>query len=202
MKQTNSPSADSALISDWQKGDEKAFDKLYYRYYPRLYGLVSKIIKSQASIEEVAEEIVHDVFMKVWKNRDKIDPKQSFQSYIFTITKNEICRYLRKQTSSPITSGSTVKESLTANNQTEQDLHFTDYIQFYHYLLNALPARKRQIFLLNRQEELSYREIAAQLKLSVKTVEFHMNDCLKWLRHNLRLHTDILFLCIVICYLL
>ncbi|HCF28170.1 MAG TPA: RNA polymerase sigma-70 factor, partial [Cyanobacteria bacterium UBA11049] len=64
-----------------------------------------------------------------------------------------------------------------------------------------LHPRKRQIFLMHRQEGLSYQEIADQLQLSKKTVEFHMNDCLNWFRHNFKLHTDIILVGVLALYI-
>ncbi|MDJ1498095.1 RNA polymerase sigma-70 factor [Cytophagaceae bacterium DM2B3-1] len=197
MKHTHNSPPDMVLISDWQQGDEKAFDKLYYRYHPRLFRLAFKITKSQS----LTEEIVHDAFMKVWQNKDKIDPQRSFQAYIFTIIKNDIYRYLRKQTNSLVTVNFSSGGVTPNSNPTEHDLHFTDYFQLYQYALNTLPARKKEIFLLHRQEEMSYREIASQLQVSIKTVEFHMNDCFKWFRKNFRMYTDLVFLFLSISYI-
>jgi RNA polymerase sigma-70 factor (ECF subfamily) len=174
-------------VLDWLQGNEKAFDELYYRYYPRLFRLCLKITKSATT----SEEITHDVFMKIWKNKSKTDPERSFQAYVFVIAKNEICRHARRKARQPASSVLSANGSVLNDDRTEQDLFFTDYMRLYKSLLDALPSKKKQIFILHRHEKLSYREIADKMQLSVKTVEFHMHDCLQWFRKGLRLHTDL-----------
>ncbi|HCF28171.1 MAG TPA: hypothetical protein DEV81_13440, partial [Cyanobacteria bacterium UBA11049] len=110
--------ADNILITEWQQGDEKAFNQIYRRYHPRLFLLTFKTIKSEA----VAEEIVHDVFMRVWRSKSKIDTEQSFQAYIFAIAKNEIFRFLRKSSAPQEVPQTYLPASPQGSNQTEQDV--------------------------------------------------------------------------------
>jgi RNA polymerase sigma-70 factor (ECF subfamily) len=134
----------------------------------------------------VAEEIVQDVFYNIWRNRDSLRISNNWQSYLYRAVYNNSMMHLRKtRREYPM------EEQLNFHMQQ----HATDPADSMEYeeisamiskTLEELPERTREIFELNRQEGLKYREIAERLSISVKTVEANMGKALKALRTSLK----------------
>ena len=166
-----------------KKGDIRAFDKIYEKYSTRLYLFVNGIIKSQKD----AEDIVQEVFLKIWNNREKINEYLSLQSFLFTIAHNTTISIIRKKINennyvSYVKSLQNAKELSSG----EVELEFKQLETHYNTILNKLPDRQKEVYLLSREEELSYKEIAERLGISVNTVENHMVKALKFLRTNMK----------------
>jgi len=166
-----------------KKGDIRAFDKIYEKYSTRLYIFINGIIKSQKD----SEDIVQEVFFKIWNNREKINEFLSLQSFLFTIAYNTTISILRKRINEYnyieyVKSIQTAKELSTG----EAELEFKELNDHLTSILNKLPKRQKEVFLLNRHDELSYKEIAERLGISVNTVENHMVKALKFLRANIK----------------
>ena len=166
-----------------KKGDIRAFDKIYEKYSTRLYIFVNGIIKSQKD----AEDIVQEVFFKIWNNREKINEYLSLQSFLFTIAHNTTISIIRKKINensyvSYVKSIQSAKELTTG----EVELEYKQLEEHYKTVLNKLPERQKEVYLLSRDEELSYKEIAERLGISVNTVENHMVKALKFIRTNIK----------------
>lgn len=136
--------------------------------------------------ETDAEEIVQEVFIKVWENQSKIDVHASFESFLFTIAYNATISLFRKR----ITEQKYL-EHLKSIQQTDVAPDFTDEIHFNELnkkvqaLLNKLTARQKEIFRLSREQGLSHREIAEKLDISVNTVKKHMANTLSFLKSHI-----------------
>ena len=175
-----------------QKDDNVAFYNLYERYCRRLYGFVLRYVKQR----EDAEEIVQDVFVKIWESRNKIDVFSSFESFLFTIAYNTTISLLRKRTSE-----TKYLEHLKSLQQSNKDPDLIDEIYFNELhnrvqsLLNELTPRQKEIFKLSREEGLSHEEIAKELDISVNTVKKHMVNTLAFLKLKIdcSLTTNLLF---------
>src|SRR5690606_11401999 len=85
---------ESKLLISLKNGDAKAFEKLYYRYSRKLYSNILKMVKST----DAAEEILQDLFQRVWEKRETIDLSKTFKSYLFTIAKHLVYDFFRSQT--------------------------------------------------------------------------------------------------------
>ena len=166
-----------------KKGDIRAFDKIYEKYSTRLYIFINGIIKSQKD----SEDIVQEVFFKIWNNREKINEFLSLQSFLFTIAHNTTISILRKRVNEYnyieyVKSIQNAKELSTG----EAELEFKELNDHLTSILNKLPKRQKEVFLLSRYDELSYKEIAERLGISVNTVENHMVKALRFLRANIK----------------
>jgi RNA polymerase sigma-70 factor (ECF subfamily) len=165
-----------------REGDMIAFYNIYERYCKRLYGFVLRYIKNEAD----AEEIVQDVFVKIWEARSKIDVYSSFESFLFTIAYNSTISLFRKRVSEK-----KYLEYLKLLQHLEKAPDLIDEIQFndlnskVQALLNELTQRQKEIFLLSREEGLSHEEIAKKLNISINTVKKHMVNTLAFLRSGL-----------------
>jgi RNA polymerase sigma-70 factor, ECF subfamily len=174
------------------KGDMVAFDAVYELYCRRLFGFVIRYIKHR----EDAEEIVQDVFVKIWENRNRIDTFSSFDAYIFTIAYNTTIDLLRKRVCE-----SKYFDYLVYRQQIEMAPDVTDEIGFKELseradlLVNRLTPRQREVFFLCRKEGLSHEEIAHRLHISVNTVKNHMVSALAFIKSHLddSLAVNILF---------
>ncbi len=165
-----------------QKDDKIAFYNLYERYCRRLHGFVLRYIKQN----EDAEEIVQEVFLKIWESRNKIDAFSSFESFLFTIAYNTTISLLRKRTNEQ-----KYLNHLKSLQQPDNSPDLIDEIQFNELndrvqsLLNELTPQQKKIFQLSREEGLSHDEIAKKLDISVNTVKKHMCNTLAFLRSQI-----------------
>jgi len=159
-----------------------AFDRVYELYSHKLFSFVSRILKNEAE----ADDIVQEVFVKIWESRDKLDDHKLLNSYIFTIAYNNSIDLIRKRISNNkylehLKNSSVINFTPTIISQIE----FDELNNQAEKLIANLPERQKQVFLLHKKEGLTYPEIAGQLGISKNTVENHMAKALKYLREHM-----------------
>lgn len=176
------------LIILLKNGDEKAFTTLYKRYWPKVYNF-SRLYLS--SITEV-EEVVQEVFVKLWEAREFLREEDNFKGFLFIITRNLIFNQFRKSFNESAYK-LTVLHSAMPYYDIEDELSAADLQEFIQKLVLELPPRQQEVFNLSRNEHLSYKEIAERLNISEKTVERHINEALKVLRRNIMLYLIFIF---------
>ncbi len=186
--QTNtrkSEKMESLLTDIVYNGSYKSFCELFRRYYNPLCSYAMRVV----TYREIAEEVVSDVYMKLWKNREQIAVHTSFEAYLYRSIRNQALDYLKLKTYRPQkndTLDSVDRISSCADYHTPSDeLCFNELYLEIEGLVNALPKQCQLIFRLNRENGLRYREIADQLQISIKTVETQMGRALKLLRKRL-----------------
>jgi RNA polymerase sigma-70 factor (ECF subfamily) len=173
------PSQLARQSAEWieriRRGDEEAFERLFRAFTPGLCAFATRYVGSR----EVAEELVQDLFLTLWRNRGELMIGEAVPSYLFTATRNRAINHLRRERRSgawdPAVIGRIHDTSVTSEAALLELLDLQDAIE-------RLPARCRLIFTLSRQQDMSYGEIARSLGLSVKTVEVQMGRALKSLR--------------------
>lgn len=164
-----------------QRGDIDSFEKLFHRFYPGL----CRYAESLSGKRDIAEEVVQDVFYNVWKNRETLRINRSWQSYLYRSVYNNSMMYLRKvRREHPMDERNTPEHEIDAPDPSEL-MQLNEVSELVSRTLEDLPERTREIFRLNRQEGLKYREVAERLSISVKTVEANMGKALKALRNSL-----------------
>lgn len=160
----------------------KAFDIIYKKYSRRLYGFVFRYIKQEADTEEVVQE----VFMKIWQSRENINIYSSFESFLFTISHNATVNLLKKRATEQ-----KYVEHVKSLQRIEETYELTDEIRYnelnqkFQDLLNELTPRQKEIFQLSREEGLSNEEIAKKLGISVQTVKNHLVTTLSFFKNKL-----------------
>ena len=178
----SSQMSNSELLSLLKEGDMLAFDAIYEKYCKRIFAFVVRYVKSETD----AEEIVQEVFLKIWENKNKIDVYSSFESYIFTISYNSTISLIRKRV--------TEKKYIDylKNLQVAEDVfELTDEVYYTELngqiqsLLSELTPRQKEIFLLSREEGLTHDEIAKKLGISSNTVKNHIVTTLNFLRSKI-----------------
>lgn len=164
-----------------KKGDEKAFEILFHKYYGHLCLFATKIINDDVA----AEEIVQDFFVKLWEKREQLFIETSIKNYFFRSVKNLCINFIQhnktKLRYAQIVISEVENQFTDDNNYPEIDLSVK-----IEESINSLPEKRREIFRLSRQEGLKYHEIAQKLNISIKTVETHMSLAIKTLREKLK----------------
>lgn len=164
----------------------KAFDELYYKYANKLYRFSFSLLKN----EEDSKEIVQETFCRIWDRRNETDTSASLKSFIFTISYHLIIGRLRLRLKDREYRNflhgyfreNPAKDNVQMDYQTIQ--------QEINRVMEELPDRRKQIYLLSREKGLSHKKIAALLNIKEKTVENHINLALRQIK--LRLGKDIL----------
>jgi len=177
----NDPISETDLVLALKDGNLQAFSELFDQYGKRLYHFSIRYLKSV----EDAEEIVQDVFLKIWINRAELSAQKSFESYLFTITKNGILNTIRKSKSEQVYQNY-VKLHPQKNVLLDDELDFNELEIAYKKVVDKLSPRRREIFILSRDQSLSNAEIAVKMNISLKTVENQMTSALSEIRRNLR----------------
>lgn len=171
--------------ADWifalKEGNLKAFSELFDRYGKRLYHFSMGYLKSV----EDAEEIVQDVFLKIWNIREELLVDKSFDSYLFTIAKNAILNTIRKSKSEQAYLNY-AKLHPDKNVLLDDELNFNELEKAYNESVDLLSPRRKEVFLLSKEQFLSNAEIAIKMNISVKTVESQMTTAFSEIRKNLR----------------
>jgi len=175
------PLIDSDLVGKLRAGDSSAFEALFEKYYARLYYFSLRYMKQR----EDAEEIVQDIFVKIWEHRDRLDEMLSFSSYLFTIARNTIFNINRK-TVNELAYYEYLKHFLElTHNKTENEIIYRDLKVKVDEIVDTFPKKRKKIFLLSREQGLSYKEIAEELSISEKTVEAHIYLALKTIKQTI-----------------
>ncbi len=172
-----SSQSDAQLVKAIRKAKAKAFKELYFRYSEMLY----RFLWRKTHDSEVAKDLVQDLFMKVWNNRQNLEEKKSIKSYLYRAANNLAIDHLRKKI--------VHRETALNNPESRPTFYPDDWFDFEDHIkraLNKLPPAQRNVFYLSRFEGFKYQEIADILEISSKTVENHMNKALKKLRIELR----------------
>lgn len=175
--------------------DEQAFELLFRRYYHRLCAFANKFLNNP----EEAQEVVQEVFTRIWESRDDIDPQESLTSYIFKITRNLSVSRLRRRRVESAYNDVLKLVYIEHSEFTSLDLLIGKELEAnIATAIGKLPGQCRKIFELSRIEGLKYNEIAKTLNISVKTVETQMSRALKSLRSDLTEHLVIVILILII----
>jgi len=170
------------LLTRLKNGDMLAFDWVYELYSHKLFSFVFKILKNEAE----ADDIVQEVFVKIWESRHKLEDYKLLNSYIFTIAYNNSIDLIRKRINNKkylehLKNSAVVNVAPTVISQIE----FNELNNQAEKLIANLPERQKQVYVLHREEGLTYPEIAEQLGISKNTVENHMVKALKYLHQNM-----------------
>lgn len=159
-------------------GDEDAFCELYAAYKNRLIYFAMRFLKSR----EYAEDIFQDAFTVIWESRSFINPDTSFSSYLYTIVHNRILNQLRELESEDRLKSQILSQAVDYNNDTNNEIFANDLQGLISRALQQLTPRQREVFDMSREKQMSHKEIAEALGISVNTVQEHISVSLRVLR--------------------
>lgn len=166
----------------FKENDYKSFELIFHHYYDNLCNYALKYVSSP----EIAEEVVSDVFFKLWKNRDRINIESSFQSYLFTSVRNQSLDYLRSQQKLKNKFEEVNSNMGSFSSNPEESYIQEELNKKIEEAIGFLPNQCRIIFRMSRDEGLKYKEISEALNISIKTVETQMGRALKKLKESLK----------------
>lgn len=175
--------SDYALLKQMKKGDQKSFDQLFRKYYKMLVVNAIRFVIDRL----VAEELVQDLFLYLWQKRTSLSVLGSLKTYLFVAIKNRSLNYLKSKYAQQEFVEATEKHFVTAQNNAE-DTGADELKRVIDKGIESLPSKCRSIFILSRRAGLTYREIAEELSISIKTVETQMGIALKRLREFVDKH--------------
>lgn len=183
----NSFYSDQELIAFLKADQAFAFNEIYKRYWKLLFGISYNRLKDI----QVAEDIVHDVLLSIWNNRDRLEII-NLKAYLAAATKYMILRKLRKEQHQ---AGylQAIKDVATDTPTLEDRLHYKNIILMLEEEIDCLPEKCKLVFKYSRNENLSIKEIADKLNISSSTVENHLNKALNRLRLALKHVNTMLF---------
>tara|TARA_R110002124_G_scaffold191438_7_gene358838 strand:+ start:643 stop:1230 length:588 start_codon:yes stop_codon:yes gene_type:complete len=166
------------LLQRLAKGDETAFRSIYDRYWNMVYTTSLKFLYSNTT----AEDIVQDIFSKVWIHRKDLENVQNLEAYLKVITKNHLYSEFRKWAVEERRRDLFLNQSNFTTSDADYLILNQEYAEMLHDAVAELPDRQREIFLLSRTEGFSHEKIAEMLNLSQGTVKNHMVRAL----HNIK----------------
>lgn len=189
--QSNLP--DETLLSRLKEGDEKAFTAIYIRYNKMLYVLAYKYLKDSFR----AEDIVQQVFLKLWEARSLFAGAINLRNYLYTSAKNLILNEIRDNFSDMEKNYAVIQNTPEFEDKLQSALEEKDLFQHFYKILAELPEQKRKVCLLKIRDNLSNQEVADELHISVPTVKSHYSQAIKLLRDKMgRLLGILLLVCI------
>lgn len=192
-KQTTS---DKLLLKGLIEGNEKAFLTIFNTYRKEVYAYSLSILKSQT----YAEEIVQEVFLKIWIRRKDLDMSLALKPYLIVISKNMCLNFLKKAAYDVKMREEVFYQSQKSFNPIYTGIHEKELEDIQKQALDLLPPRRRLIFEMSRYEGKSYKEISQELGISMNTVKSQMNKALETLRVFLLKNSDISFTLLLLAF--
>ena len=172
---------DKELYLKLKEGDEGAFQTLFQKYYSSMCNFANQLLNDR----ELAEEVVQDMFVKIWEKRLTLNIETSVKHYFFRSVRNHCLNQIQHEKIKK-QYANRVLEAANQEVNTEQYYLEVDLIKRIENSIDSLPPKRKEIFRLSREQGLKYKEIADILGISVKTVEAQMGLALKYLREDLK----------------
>ncbi|MEN6456166.1 MAG: RNA polymerase sigma-70 factor [Prolixibacteraceae bacterium] len=171
-----------AVVKRFIADDMRAFDIIYSEFNPRLKKFISVLTKNASD----ADELVQEVFMKIWQNREKLKNYSSFESYLFRIAYRTTIDLLRKRSKEAayIEQVKSLQVFEEYPDEAEESGHEETETKL-NLLIDGMPARQREVFKMKYFQDSSYKEIADHFGISVNTVQNHMAKAHRFLKENL-----------------
>ena len=180
-------SEEDKIFEEIRLGNRKAFETVFRNYYQELCNYAYQFFHDKDTVEE----IVQDLFFKLWSKKETIIIRTSLRSYLYKAVYNNTMLFLRKKNTRSVTGELTddIEQKLIV--EPEIPIQTKELDQIIQVTIQLMPAKVRQIFELSRLEGLRYKDIAEKLSISVKTVEANMGRALKLFRQNLKKYLEV-----------
>lgn len=175
------------IIKGLKRGEEYAFRNIYDKYHKTVYGIALKYLKDKS----LAEDAVHDIFIKLWEYRQNLDEQRSLKGFLITSTKNHVLNMIRDQKRDNEKNKRYSRLKPVSQNRTYSKLTFQNYKQVFQHCLKMLPEGKREIFKLKMNKGISNKKIAEKLDISVNTVKSQYYKASKFIKEELSRRTEL-----------
>jgi len=182
--------SEKKLLSLLAEGDANALSGLYYLHVKQLNYFVLRTAKSSS----LAEDVVHDTFIKIWENREKIDCGQPFKPYLYTVARRHLLNLLKRAQHEVNIMEEIKKNAVSEENATELLIDYTESSSIFSEAINSLPEQRKEVFIRCRIQGLTYKQAAIELGISESTVNNQMVKALKTIRAFITMRTAVLIL--------
>ncbi len=186
------------LIQPLKNGSVKAFDALYQLYSARLYNFVLKISNGDTYM---AEEIVQRVFIKIWEERSLLDTQKSFNAFICTIAKNMLMNEYKHQMVEFVYQEYILQINKDESSDGVDKIEYVFLEKYLNTLIEQLTPARREVYIMNRIDKLTVKEIAQRSGKSEKTIEKQLSEANEFIRRQFSKHYDKLFSLLIIPFL-
>lgn len=183
------------LLEGLRQGNEMAFTKLYHHYSLQLYYNILSLVKDQ----NTAEELVQDVFAKIWKQRSTISIEKSFSAYLFVMARNRVFDFFQKLSREQAVYAKIKLAASEQYDQIEQALFARENEDLLRKAIATLPPQRRRAFELCKIEGLTYRQASEEMGVSLSTLKDHMIYALETIRLYISKNMEIAGLLIFYC---
>lgn len=170
------------LFARMAEGDQAAFTKIFEHYEPRLYPFVLKITRSEIT----AEEIVQELFIKLWTNRAAAKQIENPRSYIFRMASNRTANYLKTIARQIRVDENASGQVVVERNVTEEMVDLKETEELINKAVQQLPEQQKKVYIFSRREGLNAEEIAVRMNISSKTVKNHLTEALHTIKEKLQ----------------
>ena len=177
---------ESDLLLLASQADKEAFTTLFHLYKHKLYGYIFRLTES----EMLAEDIVQDVFMKLWSDHTSLGSIDNFASYLFRMSKNHVINHFKRMAHETLIMTEICGQKPAGYNDTHDMIAMKEVEKLLAEILEKLPAQQKKIYHLSREEGRSHDEIADLLNISPNTVKNHIVQAMSTIRTQLRRHAD------------
>jgi len=171
------------ILNKVAKGDQRAFTVLFDAYYQHLGAYVYKVTESK----ETAEEIVQEVFIKIWEKREVLTDIDSFRAYLFILSKNKTLDHLRAIAKKRMQQVSLLQQTKEESYTIDSASPMEEYNLIIEKAVAKLPPQQQKVYYLSRYEKLKYEEIAIHMGISKETVKKHMKLALAFLKQQVKM---------------
>ena len=178
MNLNNSSTEEREWVLRLIEGDEDAFCWLYSHYKDRVLFFATKFLKSS----DYAEDVLQDVFSNIWVGRRLVNPEIPFSAYLFTMVKNRVLNQIRDLEKQQTLREKMLEQAVDYNEVTQDKILTDDLKGIIQKAFASMTPRQQEVFRLSREGQLSYKEIAERLGISVNTVHEHVASALHIIR--------------------
>jgi len=170
------------LLQQIAQGNEPAFRKVFEAYRKPAYSYILYLLKS----EVLADEVLQDVFLRIWLNRSTLTDVKSFRAWLFSITKNRVIDVLRTQAKEILLKDAVPDREPSC--EMDDRLKETEYASLLHKAISQLSPKQQRIYQLSRENGLKINEIAVEMNISSNTVKTHLMQALRTIRKHVQPH--------------
>ncbi|PPL03142.1 RNA polymerase, sigma subunit, ECF family [Parapedobacter indicus] len=194
--ETVNPTNERAMLLRLREGDHEAFGKLFSSYSPIITGHLLRLLK----VPELVEELVQDTFLSLWEHRERIDPDKPLKAYIFQIAINNARDLFRRAMHDKRIRALFYQTVSEGYEHIETELIRKENSDLLSRLLDRLPERQRNVYILCKVEGLSYREVSGRLGISENTVNSHIKRANALLKEYLAGSAEVMILLILFLF--
>lgn len=190
----SAPYNEPDLLLRLRQGDKRTFEKLYFNYSKPLYWKLLKMVR----IEEVADDLLQDLFIRIWDRREQIDPTQPFKVYLYRIATHMVYDHYRREGRKAVMQQYIKSDSSEISLETEQSLALRQSQSLIQAAIEQLPPQRKQAFILCRMEGKSHQQAAEIMQISPNTVHNHLTKATEYVKRYVTVAESLPLLLLVI----